>query len=79
MAIRPDLRDELMKLPAEERLELAEALYASVPDAVNDPTWDQAWADEIRKRIEDIRSGRVQGEPAGEVFARIRQRLAERG
>ena len=79
MAIRPELRDELMKLPADERLELAEELYGSVPGDIDEPGWDQAWADEIRRRIEDIRAGRVEGVPAAEVFANVRERLARRG
>lgn len=78
MAIRPELREELMRLTPEERLKLAEELYESVPVEVEDANWDQAWAEEIRKRIEDIRSGRVEGIPAAEVFADIRSRLADR-
>ncbi len=78
MAIRHDLRDELMKLSPKERLELADELYSSVPDEVDDADWDQAWADEIRRRIEDIRAGRVQGIPVDEAFDGIRARLAAR-
>ncbi len=79
MAIRPELRDELLKLPADERLALAEELYSSVPERMPDAEWDQAWADEIRARIEDIRAGRAEGRPASEVFADVRARLASRG
>jgi len=69
MAIRPELRDELLKLPAKERLELAEELYSSVPE---DAVLGESWADEIRARIEAIRDGRVEGVPADEGFARVR-------
>jgi hypothetical protein len=52
MAIRPELRDELMM--------------------------DQARANEIRRRIEQIRSGLIEGVPAQKVFAQVRERLAAR-
>jgi putative addiction module component (TIGR02574 family) len=76
MAIRPELRDELMKLPAEERLKLADELYTRVPPADDASDPDHAWASEIRQRIEHIRSGAVAGIPANEVFANVRDRLA---
>ena len=78
MAIGPELREKLMKLPPDERLELADELYSSVPAEFDDPGWDHAWAGEIRKRIEAIRAGRVEGVPADEVFANVRTRLAAR-
>ena len=78
MAIRPELRKELMKLADDERLELAEELYASVPAAGDDSSMDQAWANEIRRRIEQIRSGLIEGVPAQKVFAQVRERLAAR-
>jgi putative addiction module component (TIGR02574 family) len=68
MAIRPELRDELMKLPADERLALADELFESVPDEVEDPQWQAEWAKELERRIEDIRAGRVEGIDADQVF-----------
>ncbi len=68
MAIRPELRDELMKLPADERLTLADELLESVPDEVDDPQWRSEWARELERRVEDIRAGRVAGIDADQVF-----------
>lgn len=48
---------------------LTEDLHAS------DPETKAAWQTEIDRRIEEIQSGRVQGIPAEEVFARIRRTL----
>ena len=75
MAVRPELRDELMKLSADERLELANELLDSVPDEVVDPLWQSEWADEIKRRIEDIRAGRVEGIDAEQVFSEELARL----
>lgn len=68
MAIRPDLRDELMNLTADERLELADELFESVPDEVADLQWQREWTEELRRRVEDIRAGRVEGIDAEQVF-----------
>lgn len=77
MAIRADLREELMKLTAKERLKLADQLYESVAEE-DDPELQQAWATELRSRIEDIRAGLVEGIPADEVFAKLRAESAAR-
>jgi putative addiction module component (TIGR02574 family) len=38
-----------------------------------DPEHDTAWASEIKRRIDDIESGREVGIPGDEVMARARQ------
>jgi putative addiction module component (TIGR02574 family) len=48
---------------------LTEDLHAS------DPETEAAWQTEIGRRLEAIESGRVQGIPAEEVFARTRRAL----
>jgi len=68
VAIRPNLRDELMKLPADERLALADELFESVPDEVEDPPWRSEWVEELKRRIADIRAGRIEGIDADQVF-----------
>lgn len=39
---------------------------------------DDAWRDELGKRIDDIQGGTVETVPADEVFSRIRAKLAAR-
>lgn len=46
---------------------LTEDLHAS------DPKTEDAWKTEIDRRIEEIRSGKVQGIPGEEVSARVRK------
>ena len=38
-----------------------------------DPTVDNAWQDETRRRIADMESGRVQGVPLEETLAKARK------
>ena len=74
MPIRPEVREELMRLPTEERRELADELYESV-DGPADPEWEKAWSQELRKRMHEIREGKVQGVPAHEAHAEMRDYL----
>ena len=38
-----------------------------------DPEIDEAWAREIKSRVEDIESGREEGIPGEQTFARVRK------
>jgi putative addiction module component (TIGR02574 family) len=75
MAIRPELRDELRRLPAEDRQELAEALYDSLLNDSVDPEWEKAWGDEVQRRVQDVVNGNVQLLDADDVHAELRQEL----
>jgi putative addiction module component (TIGR02574 family) len=70
-----DLVDELSRkaraLPPEERVRLAEELLATVQEV--DPEVEAAWDEEIKRRIEEIDSGRAKLIPAEEVFAEVRR------
>ena len=63
-----------LELPPRERAELVEAIAASL-DGFD---LGQEWEEEIRRRVDDIDSGRVQPVPGDEVFARLEQRLRAR-
>jgi putative addiction module component (TIGR02574 family) len=60
-----------MKLDPREREELIEELSASLD--VTD--LGDYWETEIKRRIEDVDSGRVNPVPAAEVFDRLEQRF----
>jgi putative addiction module component (TIGR02574 family) len=70
-----DLLAELIQLPEGDRGELAARLLESL-DGDPDPDADAAWADEIKARLEDVRSGRVTPVPWDEAR---RQILADDG
>ena len=75
MALRPELRAELMMLPANEREELADLLYESLDDGASDPEWQQSWRHEIERRIVDVSSGRVELIDADQVHDAMREEL----
>ena len=75
MAIRPELRQELLTLSAEEREELADELYESLDDGSRDPGWGQAWSQELDGRVADVVAGRVVLIDADEVHADLRSDL----
>jgi putative addiction module component (TIGR02574 family) len=57
-------------LPAGERLKLARILLDLSEAAVDDPDDVQSvWDQEIERRLEDLRSGKVKGVPLEEVKA----------
>jgi len=64
-----------MNLPADERLQLADELLHSVSDEVEDPVWQEEWAEEIQRRVEQIRIGSVEGIDAEQVFSEELERL----
>ena len=59
------------------RARLAQRLLASLEDEgdVDEAAVERAWAEEAARRLDDLRSGRVEGIPADEVFAALRARL----
>jgi putative addiction module component (TIGR02574 family) len=70
-----DLVDELARkaraLSPEERVRLAEELLATVQEV--DPQVEAAWDEEIKRRIEEIDSGKAKLIPAEDVFAEVRR------
>jgi putative addiction module component (TIGR02574 family) len=64
------LLDPLLQLPEADRGELAARLLESL-DPGADADADAAWDEEIRTRVEDVRSGRVTPVPWPEARAQI--------
>jgi len=60
---------EAISLPIEERMMMVDCLLKSLNPP--DPEIDQKWGSLARRRLEDLRSGRVQGIPGDEVFDSI--------
>ncbi len=73
------LRDAL-KLPPEERADVAAELLASLDDQTEeDPAAVQAaWAEEIERRARRVIAGNSAGEPWEDVRDRIARRLGNR-
>ena len=60
-------------LPVEERALVVDSLLRSLNPP--DPEIDRKWAAVAKRRLEELRSGRVEPVPGEEVFAKIRQRF----
>ena len=69
------LIDEASLLPVEERIFVVDSLLRTL-NSVNDEI-GAAWVAVAERRREELRSGRVQGIPAEEVFEEAR-RLVEK-
>jgi len=76
-AILKEKADELMAtLSVEERIALADLLYEGVP-AENPEEIERAWSDEIKRRLDDLSSGKAVTYSAEEVHDRMTQVLHE--
>ena len=62
-----------MTLSDRERAELAHKLLISL-DGVPDEGTEEAWDQEIAKRVQKIRDGTAKGRPADQVFRDIESR-----
>ena len=62
------IKAEALKLPPSERADLAEALISSLDE---DAEIEQAWREEIERRLGELRAGSVSTVPADEVFREL--------
>jgi len=69
-----ELKKKASQLPEEERAELALSLIESLDGPV-DSDVEEAWQQEIERRVRQFERGEVELIPAEEVFARARRRL----
>ena len=60
-------------LPVEERTLIVDTLLRTLNPP--DPEIDRKWAAVAKRRLEELRSGKVRPVPGDEVFAKIRQRF----
>jgi len=76
----PDVTELLKKalaLPPEARAALATSLFESLDEEPADQGVEAAWSEEIKRRIEDIDSGKVQMIPYKEVRRRLAALLSD--
>ena len=78
--MRPEVSELLKKalaLPREARAALAGSLLESLDDEPADEGVEAAWNEEIKRRIEEIDSGKVQMIPYEEVRRRLAALLSD--
>lgn len=75
-----ELLEKALQLPSAEQEKIARALYENLADeeAEDEDEYpaevEAAWAEEIQRRVEEIRNGTVELIPADEVMAELRER-----
>ena len=73
--IAENLRETLLRLPSEDRAELADCLIRSLDD-VDDTDTQAAWEAELERRWQEMEDGKTVGEPAETVFAGLRKKYS---
>lgn len=66
---------EALTLPDDSRLQLVERL---IPTIQSEPSLETEQVQEVQRRMEEVRSGRVETIPGEQVFCEIEQALAAR-
>jgi putative addiction module component (TIGR02574 family) len=67
------LIDEAVSLPVEERAFVVDSLLRSLKQPESEI--DKKWAVESKRRLAELRSGKVQAIPGDEVFAKVWKRF----
>jgi putative addiction module component (TIGR02574 family) len=75
MPITKKLIDEVLSLPVEERARIATTLLESLN--VPNPAIDKKWAAVAKRRLEELRSGKVKPISGDEVFDRVQKRFSK--
>jgi len=68
------LTADAMKLPLRDRVQLAQRLVSTIDDEVESDT-EVLWFAEAERRLEELRSGKVQGIDSEEAFRTAREAL----
>ena len=65
--------EQIASYPVEDRVMMADAIIESLNGI--DPYVDAAWGTVARRRMRELRSGKVRGVPVSSVFSRARNFL----
>ena len=69
------LIDEAVSLPVAERALVVDSLLRSLNQPESEI--DKKWANEAKRRLDELRSGRVEAIPGEEVFEKVWERFAK--
>jgi len=69
-----DIIQEATALPVEERVIVVDSILRTLNPP--NPDIDKEWVAVAKRRLAELRSGRVRPVPGDHVFARIRERFA---
>jgi putative addiction module component (TIGR02574 family) len=68
-----DIIQQAASLPVEERIIVVDSLLRTLN--IPDTDIDKEWTEVAKRRLVELRSGRVNPVPGDQVFARIRERF----
>jgi putative addiction module component (TIGR02574 family) len=71
-----EITNSLMTLPRAERLEVADSLYANAVQGSPEEL-EQAWSEEVSRRLRQYRAGQAPVHTEAQVHARIQKILGE--
>jgi putative addiction module component (TIGR02574 family) len=69
------LIEEALSLPVEERVMIADSLLRSLN--MQNADIDAKWAEVAKRRLQELRSGKVKPIPGEEVFSEVNKRLVK--
>jgi putative addiction module component (TIGR02574 family) len=78
MATKEDLLSDVLRLPPEERAEVAHKLLLSLEEGAEEPEAQAEWSVELERRAREVVDGRVKTISWEQVEERIRVRLSQR-
>jgi len=73
-ALAEKIYDEVLELPADQRLGLIDKLLESINPTVK--SIQEAWIVEAEKRLDLYRQGKIKAIPGEEVFQRLQDQLS---
>jgi putative addiction module component (TIGR02574 family) len=71
-----EVLDKALELSSHERGLLIDRLVETLDDAPPDKGVDEAWADEIKRRVDEIRTGKVKMIPGEEVLRELAKKIS---
>jgi putative addiction module component (TIGR02574 family) len=71
-----EVLEKALALSTQDRGLIIDRLIESLDDAPAEEGVEEAWSEEIKRRVEDIKSGRVEMIPGEEVHRRLLTRLS---
>jgi putative addiction module component (TIGR02574 family) len=72
---KSELEQKVLRLSVAQRARLARVLLESLDEEAEEDV-EAAWAAEAKRRVEELRSGRVKGRTSAQVHARARSALS---
>jgi putative addiction module component (TIGR02574 family) len=78
MATKEALLSDVLRLPPEERAEVAHKLLLSLDEGSEDPDAQAAWSAELQHRAHEVLDGSVKTVPWEQIEERISTRLGQR-